>query len=69
MELLQRIPKEHYTTHEGKQIKVGELLAILNEKNTSNGPSRRGQDNPINGTGKASKCSSLQRGRNKKRNK
>ena len=36
MELLQRIPKEHYTTHEGKQIKVGELLAILNEKNTSN---------------------------------
>jgi len=41
IELLSRIPKEHYTTHEGKQIKVGELLSILNKKNTNHASSRR----------------------------
>jgi hypothetical protein len=31
LELLKRIPKEHYTLHENKLIKVGDLLKLLLE--------------------------------------
>lgn len=29
IELLKHMPKEHYTTHNGKSIKVGELIELL----------------------------------------
>ena len=31
-ELLKRLPKEHYTTHLGKIIKVGELIQLLEDE-------------------------------------
>jgi hypothetical protein len=33
LDLLKRIPKEHYTLHKGKIIRVGDLLRLLYEKN------------------------------------
>lgn len=33
LDLLKRIPKEHYTTHNGKTIKVEELLRLIEEQN------------------------------------
>lgn len=33
LDLLKRIPKEHYTEHSGKTIKVEELLRILEKQN------------------------------------
>jgi hypothetical protein len=33
IELLKRIPKEHYTLHEGKMVKVEVLLKKLLKKN------------------------------------
>ena len=32
LDLLKRIPKEHYTTHNGKIIKVEDLIRLLGEK-------------------------------------
>jgi len=32
IDLLKKIPKEHYTLYEGKMIKVGDLLQLLLEK-------------------------------------
>jgi len=32
IDLLQKIPKEHYTLHENKLCKVGDLLNILKDK-------------------------------------
>lgn len=34
IDLLKRIPKEHYTSHEGEMIKVGEVLKRLLEKDS-----------------------------------
>jgi hypothetical protein len=31
-ELLKRLPKDHYTTHLGKTIKVGELIQLLEDE-------------------------------------
>lgn len=56
-ELLKKIPKEHYTIHNGKTLKVGELIKKLekkNEKNTSNGTSRNGKNHSVVGVGKDS---------------
>jgi hypothetical protein len=33
LDLLKRIPKEHYTLHDGKIIRVGDLLNLLSKKN------------------------------------
>jgi len=47
LELLKKIPKEHFTLYKGKMIKVADLLKQLkleNEKNTNNGSSRRGEN-------------------------
>lgn len=47
LELLKKIPKEHFTLYKGKMIKVLDLLKELklgNEKNTNNGSSRRGKN-------------------------
>ena len=33
LDLLKRIPKEHYTEHKGKIIKVEELLRMLEKQN------------------------------------
>lgn len=68
-QLLKRIPKEHWTTHKGKLIKVEKLLSILNEKNINHGSSGRGENNSLHTTRKTSKRGSLQRRRNKKKNK
>lgn len=32
IEILKKAPKEHYTLHNGKLIKVGELLDLLTKK-------------------------------------
>lgn len=32
MDLLKRIPKEHYTTHLNKMIKVGDLIQLLQQE-------------------------------------
>lgn len=32
IEILKKAPKEHYTLHNNKLIKVGELLKLLTEK-------------------------------------
>lgn len=44
-ELLKRISKEHYTVHDGKLIKVEEIIKKLYEKNTSNGTARSRKNN------------------------
>jgi hypothetical protein len=51
-DLLNRIPKEHYTLHNGELIRVGDLLKKLYEKNTSNGSARRRKNNTVARTGK-----------------
>jgi hypothetical protein len=33
LDLLKKIPKEHYTLYKGKIIRVGDLLRLLSEKN------------------------------------
>jgi hypothetical protein len=47
IELLKRIPKEHYTFYNGKVVKVEDLLKKLYEKNTSNGTTRRRKNNTV----------------------
>ncbi len=47
IELLKKIPKEHYTFYNGKVVKVEDLLKKLYEKNISNGPARRRKNNTI----------------------
>jgi hypothetical protein len=32
IDLLKKIPKEHYTLYEGKMIKIGDLLKLLLEE-------------------------------------
>lgn len=51
-DLLKKIPKEHYTLHNGELIRVGDLLKKLYEKNTSNGSARRRKNNTVARTGK-----------------
>ena len=51
-DLLNRIPKEHYTLHNGELIRVGDLLKKLYEKNTRNGSARRRKNNTVARTGK-----------------
>ena len=52
IDLLKKIPKEHYTSHEGKTIKVGDLLKKLYEKDTNNGTARYRKNKSGNKTGK-----------------
>lgn len=47
LDLLKKIPKEHYTLHNGKLIKVEELIGKLYEKDTSNGTTRRRKNNTV----------------------
>lgn len=54
IDLLRKIPKEHYTSHEGKTIKVGDLLKKLYEKDTDNGITGNRKNNTIRKTGKIS---------------
>lgn len=52
IDLLKKIPKEHYTSHEGKTIKVGDLLNKLYEKDTNNGIARNRKNHSGNKTRK-----------------
>lgn len=45
IELLKRIPKEHYTVHNGQMIKVQDLIKKLYEKDINNGVTRRRKNN------------------------
>lgn len=55
LELLHRVPKEHYIEYKEKSIRVCDLIKQLekqNEKNTSNGTTRRRKNNTVARTGK-----------------
>lgn len=55
IELLKKIPKEHYTCHQGKTMKVEVLLNLMlrkYEKDTNNGIARNRKNKSGNKTGK-----------------
>lgn len=67
LDILKKIPKEHWTEHLGKPILVNDLLKLFNEKNTDNGATRCRKDNPSQTLGANDRRRSLKRRRNKKR--
>ena len=67
LELLKKIPKEHWTEHLGKPILVKDLFELLNEKNINNGSSRNRKDHAFKTLGANDRRGSSKRRRNQKR--
>lgn len=68
LDILSKIPKEHYTEHFGKSILVKDLIKLLsNEENTNNGTAGRGKDDTCQTSHTDVGGCSLKRRRDKKR--
>lgn len=68
IELLNKLPKDHWTEHKGKAILIKDLIKLLNEENTNNGIAGRGEDNPRQAPRRDVGRRSLKRRRDQKRN-
>ena len=69
IELLKKLPKEHWTEHNGKSILIKDLLdLLLNEENINNGSTGRGENNPSQTSSTNDRRRSPKRRRDQKRN-
>lgn len=68
IELLKKLPKEHWTEHKGKAILIKDLIKLLiDEENTNNGVTGRGEDHARQAPSRDVGRRSFKRRRNKKR--
>jgi hypothetical protein len=68
LDFLNKIPKEHWTEHNGKSILIKDLLKLLNEEDTNNGTAGRGKNHARQPSRPNARGGSPKRRRNKKRN-